>query len=80
MNTQTLTNPAMICNFFVVLPDENVLPEQPICASSRDYGFDFDEEELARELLAPLPASLISQTNYEVDADEFESCYLWFLS
>jgi len=70
MNTQTLTKPATISNFHVALP------EQPIYADSRDYGFDFDEEELARELLAPLPASLISQTNYEVEADEFESYYL----
>jgi hypothetical protein len=74
MNTQTLTKPATISNFLVALP------EQPIYASSRDYGFDFDEEELARELLAPLPESLIAQTNYEVEAHEFESCYLWFLS
>ena len=80
MNTQTLTNPATIFNFFVVLPDENVLPEQPICASSRDYGFDFDEEELARELLAPLPASLSTQTIPEVEADEFEKVFHYFLS
>ena len=81
MNTQTLTKPAAICNFFVIISDEeDFTPAQPICASSRDYGFDFDEEELARELLAPLPANLISQTNYEVEADEFESRHLWFLS
>jgi len=77
MNTQILTKPAAICNFFVIISDgEDFTPAQPIRASSRDYGFDFDEEELARELLAPLPASFISQTNYDMDADEFESCYM----
>ena len=79
MNTQTLTKLAMNYNFFVI-SDEDFTPAQPIYADSRDYGFDFDEEELARELLAPLPASLISQTNYEAEADEFKSCHLWFLS
>ena len=80
MNTQNLTNPATIFNFLVELSDEDFATEQPICASSRDYGFDFDEEELARELLAPLPASLLSQADAEVDTDEFESRHIWFLS
>ncbi len=74
MNAQTLTHPATICNFLVASPEE------PIYASSRDYGFDFDEEEIARELLAPLPASLLSQAAPDVDVDEFESRYQWFLS
>jgi hypothetical protein len=80
MNAQTLTKPATIFDLFVLLPDEDFATKQPICASSLDYGFDFDEEEVARELLAPLPASLLSQENTEVDADEFESRHLWFLS
>jgi hypothetical protein len=78
MNAQSLTKPATICNSFVI-SEEDFTPAQPIYADSRDYGFDFDEEELARELLAPLPASLISPTNYEAEAEEAESCHLWFL-
>ena len=73
MNNQMLTHPATICNFRVALPE-------PIQASSRDYGFDFDEEEIGRELLAPLPASLSTQTIPEVDADEFEKVFHYFLS
>jgi hypothetical protein len=79
MNTQTLTKPATNCSFFVI-SDEDFTSAQLICASSRDYNFDFDEEELAGELLTPLPANLISQTNYEAEADEFESRHLCFLS
>ncbi|MBI5841879.1 MAG: hypothetical protein HZB19_17460 [Chloroflexi bacterium] len=71
MNTRMLTHPAAICNFRIAVS------EQPIYASSRDYGFDFNEEELAGDLLAPLPAS---EPTHEVDADEFESRYLWFVS
>lgn len=55
MNTQTLTPPVMICNFVVVPLRLEVSSENPVCASSRDYGFDFDEEEIARELLSPTP-------------------------
>lgn len=73
MTTQTLTTPSMICNFVVA-------PEQPIFADSRDYGFDFDEEEIGRELLAPLPASLSLQPIPEVAADEFEQTLHTFLS
>ena len=75
MNTQTLTNAMMTGNFVVALP-----AEEPIYASSRDYGFDFDEEEIGRELLAPLPANLSSQAIPEVDADEFEQVLRYFLS
>ncbi len=71
MNTQTLINPVMLYNFVVA-------PEEPISASSRDYGFDFDEEELANELLAPLPAALSTQSIPEVNADEFEKVFQTF--
>jgi len=74
MNTQTLTNPMMTCNFVVAVPEEL------ICASSRDYGFDFNEAELAEELLAPLPASLADQPIPEVKADEFEQTFRYFFS
>jgi hypothetical protein len=64
----------MTCNFIFALPEE------PICASSRDYGFDFDEQELARELLAPLPITPPAQPIPEVDADEFEKAFQTFSS
>ena len=73
MTIQTLTRSATICNFLVALPE-------PIQASSRDYSFDFDEEELARELLRPISTGYSLQIAPTVDADEFESRYLWFAS
>ena len=74
MGTQTLINPVIM---FVL---KDTLPVQPVQACSRDYGFDFDEEEMGREMLAPLPVDLSSQAIPEVDADEFEQGLQCFLS
>jgi len=80
MNTRTLIYPATNCNFFIALPEAAFPSNQPIHASSRDYGFDFDEEELGRELPAPLPINPADQTIRKVDPEEFETRYIWFLS
>ena len=78
MNTQILTSPAML-NSLVVASLTTLSPAaQPLQACSRDYGFDIDEEELARELLAPLTVNAATQTPSDLDADKF--CALWFLS
>jgi hypothetical protein len=80
MNTQTLIIPALDCNFVVVSPTADFSRTHPIQACSRDYGFDFDEDEIGRELLAPLPVDLSSQGFPEIDADEFEQVFQCFLS
>lgn len=80
MNTQTLINPALYCNFVMVSPTADFSGVHPIQACSRDYGFDFDEEEIGKELLAPLPVNLSSQAFPEIDADEFEQVFQCFLS
>jgi hypothetical protein len=80
MNTQILTFPVITCNFAIAPLEPNLSLENPVYASSRDYGFDFDEEEQARELLAPLPTALASPAIPEVDADEFEQVFQFYLS
>jgi hypothetical protein len=75
MVTQTQTTPVSLCEFVFALP-----VAEPIQANPRDYGFDFDEDGLGRELLAPLPASLSIQPFPEVAADEFEKTFHHFLS
>ena len=80
MNTQTLTYPTPNCCFVVTLQSADFTRVYPIQAYSRDYGFDFDEEEIGRELLAPLPINLSLQAILEVDADEFEQVFQCFLS
>lgn len=73
MNTQLLTQPALICTFLVAEPE-------PASATLLDYGFDLCEEEITRELPTPLPASLSLQAVPEVEADEFEQVFQFFLS
>ncbi len=80
MNAQTLTNPTLCCTFIMVSAPVDLPDVFPVQACSRDYGFDFDEEEMGRELLAPLPANLSSQAIPEMDADEFEQVFQCFLS
>lgn len=71
MTIQALTHPTAICHFLLA-------PTEPVHASSRDYGFDFDEEELGQELLAPLPATLSIPSSLEVAEEEFDSPDLLF--
>ena len=75
MNDQILIKAPTLCDFHIATPQAHL--EQPIYASSRDYGFDFDEDELARDMLAPLPAGE-NQATLSLDADEF--CNLCFLA
>lgn len=78
MNAQTLSAPASTCHFPFALPVAELPSARTVSADPRDYGFDFDEEELGRELLAPSP--IADRFHPEVDADEFEACYTWFLA
>lgn len=69
MDTQTLRT---LCT--------GIAPAEPAQVCSRDYGFDYDEEEIAREMLAPLPAELSNWAISQSEADEFDSVSLRFLS
>ena len=75
MTIQMQTNPKNLCEFaFALQIAETIQP------NSRDYGFDFDEDELGKELLAPLPISLAVQSLPEVVTDTFEQTFYYFLS
>ena len=80
MITHIQLRPFTLCNQISSPLSLNLIPGQPIFATSLDYGFDCDEEELGRELLAPLPASLENQPIHHIGAEEFESLYHWFNS
>jgi len=75
MTIQTQITSISLREFAFVLSDM-----QPIQADSRDYGFDFNEDELGRDLLAPLPTSFSSQSFHEVDAGELEQASHYFFS
>ena len=80
MNTQMQTNPTLKCDLVIASLPISLSSSRPVQACSRDYGFDFDEEEIGKELLAPLPVDLSSQAFNEIDAGEFEQVFQCFLS
>ena len=72
MTTQTQTNSAKLRELALALPIA-----ETIQADSRDYGFDFNEDELGRELLSPLPAGITVQSL--PDANSAEKTFHYFL-
>ena len=74
MNTQISLSPMVV---FVTAGSQH---ERPVQACSRDYGFDVDEEEIGREMLAPVPASFLAHVISEPEGDGSENAELWFLS
>jgi hypothetical protein len=52
----------------------------PMLATTGDYGFDFDDEELGQEIPAPLPANVADLPAPDITAEEFDSLYKWFIS
>ncbi|MEW6405386.1 MAG: hypothetical protein AB1649_26645 [Chloroflexota bacterium] len=75
MTTQTQITPTIRpASFFALTLTDR--PEEPIQASSIDYGFDMDEEELAKESLAPITPETGNQPADFAD----EICAMHFLS
>ena len=67
MKVQTLTLPVKILNLVIGFSPTDSTLIQSIQACSRDYGFDFEEEEIGRELRAPLPANILDQSIPELE-------------
>jgi hypothetical protein len=68
MTTQTKIHSISIFDLFILAPQR------------LDENFYEDEEQLAAELAAPLPGWLADQPLPEIDPDEFERLYTWFLA
>jgi hypothetical protein len=80
MTTQVEIQSFSLCYSVDLLLSFKTLFDQPEGATSLDYGFDFDEQELGDELTAPLPANVLEQPAPLIEADEFDSLYKWFIS
>lgn len=57
-----------------------VFPIAPSTRSRFEDAFHEDQDQLAAELAALLPGNLVCPPLLEVDLDEIEKPYLWFLS
>jgi len=69
------TKPAMILNKVACLAAR--LSEKPIQAKSPDYGFDYNEAELAAELRAPLPMDMVKHEMADESATDIENSSLY---
>ena len=77
MNTQAIVKSTLIWNLFSLPVYVSLCP---IEISPQDFGYEINEDELASEMLVQLPDDLLGQTTPEVNPDEFETVYKWFLS
>ena len=77
MNTQAIVKSTLIWNIFSLALS---IPTSPIEISPQDFGYEINEDELASEMRVQLPDDLIWQPIPEVDPDDFETVYNWFLS
>ncbi len=80
MSVQPITKITILGTLEYHVAPENSSHTETVLACAQDYGFDFDEDELSRELLAPLPESSLDRSDIVVDADEFDALYRWFAS
>jgi hypothetical protein len=77
MNAQTLVKTTSIRNLFSLPVYVSLCP---IEISPQDFGYEINEDELASEMRVQLPDNLIWQPIPEVDPEDFETVYKWFLS
>ena len=75
MNTQRIESKINIFDLFTLSPETSASIEW-----QAGQEFYEDEEDLARELAAPEPAGVIGQWPPEIDPDEFEASYQWFIA
>lgn len=80
MTDLMVARPKYAIQYFVISPQDNDLTPGPLQVSARDFGYEIDEQELAEELIAPLPISFPLPTPADVDPDDFERIYRWFLA
>jgi hypothetical protein len=80
MNAQTLTNPILACSLSPFFRLESLQIKTEIQASPREFGYEIDAAELEIELAALSPKNNQDLVNQDVQPQEFEACYTWFLS
>ena len=77
---QVQTLPKIVNGLFAYSLRDNFFFNGQILASAQDFGYEIAEEELASGLASPLPDELEGPAIPEVDPDDFETAYQWFLS
>jgi hypothetical protein len=80
MTVQILRTHVFPCSLFSVQEYELPIHQEPIRYSASEIGYEIDEEELAREILALSVVELQDGSCPDTAPESFEREYLWFLS
>ncbi|HZD56732.1 MAG TPA: hypothetical protein VE136_08425 [Anaerolineales bacterium] len=80
MTIPALVKPKIICNPFAFLLPPHPQSVRNPQVRSKDLGYEIGEDKLAGELCERPAGGLVDQTIPEIDPDEFEAVYRWFLS
>lgn len=80
MTDLLLTKPKYEIQYFVFSPDDDNPTPRSVQVSAKDFGYQIDEQELAEEYIALLPTSFPAPNSPDVDPDDFERVYRWFLA
>lgn len=80
MTDLTLTRPKFEIQYFHFSLAADDPTQSPLQVTAQDFGYEIDEQELAEELIAPLPISFPLPAAPEVAPDDFERIYRWFLA
>lgn len=81
--SSTVTNyPILNCQVFPVFAETDESPtSQKMVPAQEGLWESIDEQELAREIEASFPGNTISSNSVlDLDPDDFERLYQWFLS
>jgi hypothetical protein len=80
MNVQTLTKPILACSLFPNFRLVFFAHEPAIQVSPQEFGYELDEAELETEWTVLPLKNQQAQVNQDVQSQEFEACYTWFIS
>ena len=79
MKTQLIPPTTCILVLFSLAPQTSASPSRESIPGP-DRDFYAGDAELGEELSAPRPAGVVLQSLPEIDADEFETSFKWFLA
>lgn len=77
MDAQSYLKTTLPRSFFSLI---FLISEPESVTTPKEMGYEIDEEELADEMQAELPAYFQDQPASSISPDEFESTYNWFIS
>lgn len=80
MTIPALVKPKLICSPCAFLLGPHPQSVRGLQACSQDLGYEISEDQLASELREHTAGQLLYQTIPQIDPDEFETAYQWFLS